>query len=133
MGAGSRENQRHVILTSWVTSTYKHFLNKVFHPREEKKGLSEILSVSLGPNHQLPLTDRVTCALDKITEGVCFHQWFTFEIQQIRCLLEAILPTTEQPIYTKSLQTEPTWFKPQDLSRPGVTYLQTLFLWPANL
>lgn len=71
---------------------------------------------------------RVTCALDKVSEGLCFHQRFTFEIKQMRCLLEAILYTTEQPIYTKSLQTEPTLFKPQDPLRPRVTYLETQFL-----
>lgn len=38
-------------------------------------------------------------------------------------MLEAVVYTTEWPIYTKSLQTKPTLFKPQDPSRPRVTYL----------
>ena len=110
-------------MPSWVISTWKHYLNEIFIKGWKKTSFRNFKYLPRTQTISFPFAERVTCALDKISEGLCFHQWLTFEIKQIRCLLEAVVYTTEQPIYIKSLQTEPALFKPQDPSRPRVTYL----------
>lgn len=73
MGAGNRERQRYIIFAFLGHFFLKTLCEWTFHQRMKKDLLEICKCLTRTQTISFPSL-TVTCALDKVSEGVCFHQ-----------------------------------------------------------